>query len=812
MSRKKRFFKYHEKQGLTNKKCYVSYGREGLVYANRLKEILTNEQFVIQSDYHDIVHGTNWLEVIREDLQHIDAFILIVTPDVLTSKWVLAEIDFIYNLRRNCIFIPILFQVTDIQNIPFVLRDFLWLQEFELNYKPSEKVVEAILTILKSDSSKPTHYQLSKKTNSSVNEKLLNHVPTNENLPLNEGKLILVGRGEVGKTSIVRRLVQNDFKANESKTDGINITKWLLQCSLNKYRINIWDFGGQEMMHATHQFFLTERSIYLLVLNGREGGEDIDAEYWLKHIESFGGNSPVIVVQNKIEEHPFELNYRGLNSRYSQIRCFIKTDCQTNIGIDELHKVIKGIVEEMPEIRMLFPKDWFTVKQRLESIYDEYMGYEKFVQLCHSVGIRDENDQNTLGWVLHCLGIALNYRHDSRLRETSVLKPEWVTHGIYKILNAHKISEHQGELHISDVSLVLPRDRYPLDKHFFLLELMRKFSLCFAFPDDDSRYLIPELLGKEEPKEVMSFLPENCLNFEYHYEILPEGLIPRFIVRSHTLSQKQPRWRSGVILLHEGCRALVKSEIIDRKIIVRVHGEDSGSRRRLLAIIRYDIEKINLEFKDRLNVQAKVPLREYPEFSVEYNKLVAFEKQGVKSFPEVINKQVIQINVGDLLNGVDLDKQREKNIEILMNPKSVFFSYSHKDESLRDELETHLKLLQRQNIISTWHDRKILPGDVWNEEIDVHIERARVILLLISADFLASDYCWGVETKKAMERHEAGEAVVVPIILRSCDWRKTVFGKLQGLPKDMHPVASHKDRDVVWTKISIAIRAIAEKL
>jgi internalin A len=79
--------------------------------------------------------------------------------------------------------------------------------------------------------------------------------------------------------------------------------------------LNVWDFGGQEIMRATHQFFLTERSVYLLVLNGREGAEDFDAEYWLKHIESFGGESPVIVVQNKIAQHPFDLNYRGLRVR-----------------------------------------------------------------------------------------------------------------------------------------------------------------------------------------------------------------------------------------------------------------------------------------------------------------------------------------------------------------------------------------------------------------------------------------------------------------------------------------------------------------
>ena len=248
--------------------------------------------------------------------------------------------------------------------------------------------------------------------------------------PLNEGKLIVVGRGEVGKTSLVRRLVDNEFYGDESKTQGIRISSWVLPCDADTLRLNIWDFGGQEIMHATHQFFLTERSLYLLVLNGREGAEDVDAEYWLKHIESFGGESPVIVVKNKISQHPFDLNYRGLRARYPQIRGFVKTDCRDPIGIPELHKLVESVVGGMAEVRMQFPADWFRVKERLETMSDDYLGHQGFVELCTEEGIDDGSDRDALGFVLHCLGIALNYRDDSRLRETSVLKPEWVTHGI----------------------------------------------------------------------------------------------------------------------------------------------------------------------------------------------------------------------------------------------------------------------------------------------------------------------------------------------------------------------------------------------
>jgi internalin A len=172
----------------------------------------------------------------------------------------------------------------------------------------------------------------------------------------------------------------------------------------------------------------------------------------------------------------------------------------------------------------------------------------------------------------------------------------------------------------------------------------------------------------------------------------------------------------------------------------------------------------------------------------------------------------VQVKVNELLNGVDLEKQREESLKTLARAKAVFFSYSHKDEGLRDELETHLKLLQRQGIISIWHDRKILPGTAWDGEIDGRLETAHIILLLISADFIASDYCWDQEVTRALARHNAGEAIVIPIMLRPCDWQDAPFAALQGLPANMTPVTAHSDRDAAWTNVAGGIRAAAEKL
>ena len=145
-------------------------------------------------------------------------------------------------------------------------------------------------------------------------------------------------------------------------------------------------------------------------------------------------------------------------------------------------------------------------------------------------------------------------------------------------------------------------------------------------------------------------------------------------------------------------------------------------------------------------------------------------------------------------------------------PIAVFYSYSHKDEALRERLEVHLKLLKRQGIIEDWHDRRISAGTEWEGQINQYLESAQLILLLISADFLASDYCYDKEMQRALARHEAGEARVIPIMLRSVDLTGAPFSKLQALPKDAKPVDTWPNQDAAFTNIAQGIRQAALEL
>jgi len=142
----------------------------------------------------------------------------------------------------------------------------------------------------------------------------------------------------------------------------------------------------------------------------------------------------------------------------------------------------------------------------------------------------------------------------------------------------------------------------------------------------------------------------------------------------------------------------------------------------------------------------------------------------------------------------------------------VFFSYSHRDEPLRDELEKHLSILKRQGFIETWHDRRIGAGAEFEHEISENLETADVILLLVSSDFLASDYCYDIEMRRAMERHEAGEARVIPVILRPCDWHDAPFGKLLATPPDGKPVTRFPTLDDAFVLVAADIKKALKQM
>jgi len=490
-----------------------------------------------------------------------------------------------------------------------------------------------------------------------------------ERQPLNEAKVILVGQGTVGKTSLVKRLLDNQFDTDERKTDGINIRHWQITTKNEQVKLRVWDFGGQEIMHATHQFFLTERSLYLLVIQTREDELANRIEYWLKLIESLGNQAPVIIVGNKIDDHPLDLDRHGLQTKYPNIKGFIGTSCATGLGISELKQKITAIIaNEMPHVFDPIPVKWLNLKNKLEQDDRDYITYQEYEQKCIDTGITRESSRHTLVRLLHELGIVLNFTDDKRLKDTNVLNPEWVTVGAYRVINDNLLmTEHKGVLHWQDSARIFQpksrkdRDDYPTEEsRKFILRMMEKFELCFPMESynhqDYPNYLIPDLLPKEEPDTGEW---KDCLNFEYHYDkVLPNSVISRFIVKSHDLIARtnyRTYWRTGVILANkEGNKAYVKADLEDAKIFIHISG-NSPTRRSFLSIIRHTFDQIH--DRPKLTPDERVCLPDNPKESVSYDHLLKLEKRGKAEY----SNSDRDYNIRELLDGIEDRRSRPKD-------------------------------------------------------------------------------------------------------------------------------------------------------
>jgi internalin A len=498
---------------------------------------------------------------------------------------------------------------------------------------------------------------------------------------LNEAKLIVVGNEAVGKTSLVNFLIKDQpCRPGEAKTPGVNILerisveKWTLDADpaeSQSLRLNVWDFGGQEVMHRTHQFFLTERSLYLLVLEARrENTTDNDdlVHEWMRTIRNRAATAPVIVVINKSEPpHELRLDERSLMRDYPDIRGIVRTSCLDpqkkpgvgGTGIKELRGLIERIVrEELPHVRDWFPTSYFQVKESLggrareESVLDSH----EYRTLCEQNGIAKVEEQNTLLGLLDAIGVVVSYD------ATTLLDPNWLTTAVYRLLTHADVPKANGEFAYHDLPKLLaglPAEKYPEGRWPFVVTMMKRFQLCFDLKDcGHDRYLIPEQLPPNEPET--GFAEAGCLRFRFDYDALPHGLLPQFIVQAHDLLTDRPTvWANGAVLRTNDCKVLVRADRKRHQVHIFVAGPETR-RRSALAVVRDRFAQVH-KFNRALNPKEAVPLLDQPEVAADYAWLVLQEESGEKECwpPGAAHKYP----VAALLNGVDEGSRRRPTRE-----------------------------------------------------------------------------------------------------------------------------------------------------
>ena len=345
---------------------------------------------------------------------------------------------------------------------------------------------------------------------------------------------------------------------------------------------------------------------------------------------------------------------------------------------------------------------------------------------------------------------------------------------------------------------------------------MQKFRLCFPLDDEGRDYLIPELLSKREPELEGEFPAATSLCFTYQYDtVLPEGLLPRFIVETYVQRETQHAWKTGVVLERANCRALVRGDLQARKIMIRVTGP-GGGRRELLGIVREHFERIHQSFT-KLPVTELVPVPGFPEVVMKYWDLLAYEHAEVAEVMPIIEDRPVKFLVKDLLDGVDVSGlQRDTTLTaigsnppelLLKKPISfqerlrVFISYSHQDQRHLARFRTELDLRERLGQMAIWADPLIEGGQDWNEEIFTNLKQADIFILLLSPESVASKFVMEEELPRAEALRKEGKCEIVPILIRPCGWEKLDLARVQTIRPDGKAVSQARNRDVAWQQV-----------
>ena len=575
---------------------------------------------------------------------------------------------------------------------------------------------------------------------------------------LSEAKLIILGEPGAGKTSLAHKIQSPGYKLlpGEKSTEGIDVFHYEFPTTIRtrengneeslqrKFHVNIWDFGGQEIYHATHQFFLTKRSVYVLVSDDRK--EDTDFSYWLHVVEMLTDGSPLFIVQNEKQDRTRDINLSSLRARFSNLRGALRTNLDTNRGLDTVVQTLRKELESLPHVGVGLPATWKRVREAIERDKRDFIGIEAYLDICQRHGFTRREDKLQLSGYLHDLGICLHFQEDPLLKNVVILKPSWGTDAVYRVLDDAEVIEARGQFTPEQLNRIWSDEKYA-GMQDELLRLMMKFQLCYAL-EGEQGYIAPQLLSSEQPSYPWE--QAGGLVVRYEYGFLPKGILTRFIVAAHHLiADKRLVWKTGVILERDGSRAEVTEEYLQRRLRVRVTGADPHA---LLAIVDEHLERLHASFS-RLQYERYLPCpcvecRDKAEpygFSLEKLEKMARKSQMIQchSSGEMVDAGQL---VRDVLPGVL--RRDEFGVEatlagaVVQPPKvvpEVFVSYAWNTEScaLVDRLQGALE----QEGFRLIRDGEEVRYKDSIRDFMRRLGQSRAVVVVISEKYLKSENC-----------------------------------------------------------------------
>ncbi|WP_133510632.1 COR domain-containing protein [Candidatus Thiosymbion oneisti] len=489
---------------------------------------------------------------------------------------------------------------------------------------------------------------------------------------LYEAKLLIVGEAGAGKTTLARKLLDPvaQLPGEDESTLGINVYRdWRfpyaptnrieakaidppspqpspkgrgsqqgMTCEFlsnsqaseqaQEMSANIWDFGGQEIQYATHQFFLTPNALYVLVVDVRR--QETDYDYWLKIIRLLGQDSAsgrktqvLVLLHEKANRQVTDFDLGAYRRRFPQLVIETAEADLANLAdgrIENLRIRIQQLLSKLPHVGERQPAAWRPIRAAVEERQAEHhLSFERFRALCTEHGIDQEEAARVLVRYLSFVGSCVYFDRDPLLKDFIITDPQWAVNALYRVLDRDEVQNRRGRLRRRFFYEVLAAEgyqEYEIDRLFRLLQ-KDQFEICFPLEGSDGElHIVPQLIPTIRPE--YDWEDRDNLHFEYQYPFMPKGLLARLIVRLHELlevgNDDQPLiWRKGAILSSEGARAeLVETEDPrgGKVLRLRVAGrmaQRTMARRQLLAVLRYEIEQTHFRSFRGLEVNERVP-------------------------------------------------------------------------------------------------------------------------------------------------------------------------------------------------------------
>lgn len=500
---------------------------------------------------------------------------------------------------------------------------------------------------------------------------------------LKEAKLIIIGESGAGKTTFAKKMLNPTASMPQPNdtTLGIDIFTWSFdKQSEIEYNAKIWDFGGQDIYHGTHQFFFSNKSLFVLVADTRE--QKTDFNYWLNTVEQLTGDkSPLIVLLNKKFDHTWQIDEPGLKNRFGKIfKDVISVDLSNQKEIPNLQDIIKEKIFNLPQVGYILPKSWVKIRQQLSEINEKFISFEKFREICNQNQITSPKVVEIMSKLFTNIGVFTHFSEDyTSLRDIIFLDSNWLTKTVYLLLNNEKVKKKQGRINIKEIKEIWSKDELYFEINKFI-ELLKKFSLIYRINGSEN-YIVPEHLPMVQPYEKWKYSDEDGIyQFRYLFDnYMPKGIMPKLIVALHQyIPDNKYVWHRGVNIVNSVEKPDTYAEILEtygreNRFDIKIFGKYPKD---LLNIIIYHFDKILKPFT-KLSHEKLVPCNcdtckfsNDPHF-YEYTELLERQENKKKTI-ECRKKPYLDVEISELLYGINFTELRS----LLINEKYIDFEKS----------------------------------------------------------------------------------------------------------------------------------------